>query len=193
MNTPKIRKQRRIPFAFVAAVLISLLLVFQVSAALPPPPIPGHEGRVVRWIDGDTVHAFTTTGPGASPTKIRLIGIDAPEISYGERAAAQAAELRRDVRAIVALGRKAKAAAERMAPPGTIVRIELDVVPRDRYGRLLAYLWLPDRRMVNEELVRQGWAVVYTVPPNVRYAERLLAAQREARMARRGLWGEPPR
>jgi micrococcal nuclease len=72
-------------------------------------------------------------------------------------------------------------------PEGTTVRLERDVAPRDRYGRELAYVW-NGRRMVNEALVREGWAMLYTVPPNVKYAERLERAQSEARAARAGLW-----
>ena len=58
---------------------------------------------------------------------------------------------------------------------------------RDRYGRLLAYVWLGDT-MVNAELVRRGYAQVMTVPPNVRYQDLFLKLQREARDAGRGLW-----
>src|SRR5437870_5235537 len=58
----------------------------------------------------------------------------------------------------------------------------------DRYGRLLAYVLLRDGRMVTEELVRQGWAMVLTIPPNVRYADRFVRAQQDARQHRRGLW-----
>lgn len=142
------------------------------------------QATIIRWIDGDTVRARLD----ARVVRIRLIGIDTPEISVGERAARQAAELNRDVATIVALGRVAKAAAERLAPPGTRVRVELDVQAYDRYARLLAYLWTDDGRMVNEELVRQGYAMVLTIPPNVKYVDRFLWAQREARAASRGLW-----
>jgi micrococcal nuclease len=57
----------------------------------------------------------------------------------------------------------------------------------DRYGRMLAYVWT-GATLVNEVMVRDGWAVLYTVPPNVKYAERLAQAQKEARAARAGLW-----
>jgi len=70
---------------------------------------------------------------------------------------------------------------------GRRVRLELDVQPRDRYGRLLAYVWVGDT-MVNAELVRLGYAQVMTVPPNVRYQDLFLKLQREARDAGRGLW-----
>jgi micrococcal nuclease len=68
-----------------------------------------------------------------------------------------------------------------------VVRLERDVAPRDRFGRELAYVWT-GARMVNETLVREGWAMLYTLPPNVKYAGRLERAQTEARAARAGLW-----
>jgi micrococcal nuclease len=70
---------------------------------------------------------------------------------------------------------------------GQRVRLEMDVGARDRYGRLLAYVWVGDV-MVNAELVRRGYAQVMTVPPNVRYQRLFLDLQRGAREAGRGLW-----
>jgi micrococcal nuclease len=106
--------------------------------------------------------------------RVRLIGIDAPEEGHpgrpGECFARQAtAFLRR-----LALGRQ--------------VELETDVERRDRFGRLLAYLWLGDR-LVNETLVVEGYAVAGTYPPNVRYQQRLDAAQHRARTGQGGLWG----
>jgi micrococcal nuclease len=75
----------------------------------------------------------------------------------------------------------------RMAPPGTALRLEGDVAATDRYGRVLAYAWVRSV-LVNEAMVREGWAVQYTVPPNVKYANRLGRAQKEARALGRGLW-----
>ena len=72
---------------------------------------------------------------------------------------------------------------------GRAVRLEFDVERRDRYGRLLAYVHRrADGLFVNAELVAQGYARTLTLPPNVRYAERLAALQRRARVERRGLW-----
>jgi micrococcal nuclease len=167
------------------------LLALLVIAVVPAPgiaatPAPALQAAVLSWTDGDTVRVRT----GSGVVRIRLIGIDAPETSPGERAARQARHLRGDTAVIIALGRKAKAAAERLAPPGTPVRVETDLQSHDRYGRRLAYLWLADGRMINEELVRQGWALALTIPPNVRYADRFVVAQREARRQRRGLWAD---
>jgi micrococcal nuclease len=118
---------------------------------------------VERVADGDS---FTCR----DGRRVRLIGIDTPELAQGES------------------GRRARAALSRLAPPGTSVRLERDVAPRDRYGRELAHVW-NGSRLVNEALVLEGWALLYTVPPNVKYAERLGRAQKKARAAGVGLWG----
>ena len=63
----------------------------------------------------------------------------------------------------------------------------------DRYGRTLAYVYVPAEGaelMVNAELARLGYAQLLTIPPNVRYADRFRALAEEARRARRGLWAE---
>ena len=79
---------------------------------------------------------------------------------------------------------------------GRTVVLEKDVSETDRYGRLLRYVWLVDGdrwTLVDLELVRQGFAQVETDPPDVRYADRFVAAQRAARAAGLGLWGTRPR
>jgi len=118
---------------------------------------------VERIADGDTFSC-------RDGRKVRLIGIDTPELAQGES------------------GHQARAALGRLAPPGTSVRLERDVASHDRYGRELAHVW-NGARLVNEVLVLEGWAMLYTVPPNVKYAERLERAQKQARAAGVGLWG----
>jgi micrococcal nuclease len=76
-----------------------------------------------------------------------------------------------------------------MLPIGAAVRLESDLDPADRYGRVLAYVWTGST-LVNEAMVREGWAVLFTVPPNVKYADRLTRAQNEARTHGAGLWSE---
>lgn len=167
-----------------------ILLAAIVALAVTPAWSAPTNGRVVSWTDGDTLRVALASGT----VRVRLIGIDAPETSRGDRAARQGAQVGKDTTTIVRLGRRAKAAAERLAAPWTPVRVETDVQSYDRYGRLLAYVFLPDGRMVNEELVRQGWAMVLTIPPNVRYVDRFVRAQQDARQHRRGLWsGLTPR
>lgn len=115
--------------------------------------------------DGDTLRC-------ADGQRVRLLMIDAPELGQG------------------ASGEAAVDALRSLAPPGTRVRLEMDVRERDPFERLLAYAWLPDGRMVNEEMARSGYAVALVYPPNVRHADRIRAAVRQARADRRGLWAE---
>ena len=72
--------------------------------------------------------------------------------------------------------------------PQVWVRIELDVQARDKYGRLLAYVYLPNGKMLNEEIVKAGYANLMTIPPNVKYQETFLRAYRQTREKKCGLW-----
>lgn len=132
-----------------------------------PPSARAASGSLVcvvsRVVDGDTVHCL-------GGRKVRLLLIDAPERNQGS------------------FGAIATAVLERHAPVGTRLSLELDVQHTDRYGRTLAYARTPDGRMLNEELVRAGVAVVSVYPPNVRHVERLRAIADSARLQRRGLW-----
>ncbi len=105
---------------------------------------------------------------------MRLIGVDTPEVYGG----------------VECYGREASAFTKRHLPPGRRASYRLGTEPRDRYGRALAYLWLENGRMFNAMLVEQGYAAPLTIPPNVEYAEQLVAAARRAREAGRGLWSE---
>jgi micrococcal nuclease len=135
---------------------------------------------VEKVYDGDT---FLCSGE-----KIRLIGIDTPESSLNPHIEKQRSL--GDTKTILELGRRAKKFTQSLIPVGTKVEIELDVQPKDKYGRVLAYVWLPDGRMLNEVIVREGYAMLLTIPPNVRYEERLRKAYRYAVENGKGLWGE---
>jgi micrococcal nuclease len=119
--------------------------------------------RITRVVDGDTVHC----GDYGS---IRLLMIDSPEMSQG------------------AAGRDARRVLLKLIPVGTPVKIELDVTARDRYGRILGYIYTADGRMVNEEMARSGYVTALVYPPNVRYVDQIRRAVSEAQAAKRGLW-----
>jgi micrococcal nuclease len=139
------------------------------------------ESRVVRVIDGDTVVLRTD---GREET-VRLIGIDTPEVRESEKLERDVRRQGRDRATIQAMGARAtKYTQERVLARSVFV--ERDVRLRDRYGRSLAYLWLADGRLLNAEIVREGYAVAMTVPPNVKYAAHFVALEREARASRRG-------
>lgn len=126
--------------------------------------------RVIRVVDGDTVEVNIQ----GTKEKVRLIGVDTPETVHptiGEEP----------------YGIEASDFTKEKLTDQT-VELEFDVEERDRYGRLLAYVWL-DGEMFNEVLLSDGYAQIATYPPNVRYVERFQVAQQEAREAERGLWG----
>lgn len=150
-------------FTGIAAILLLTVAVVELR--------PGHsqDATVTRVYDGDTIEALVS---GRSE-KIRYIGIDTPEMDDSRPAVL---EMARDA-----------ARANRELVGGRTVRLELDVRERDRYGRLLAYVWLGDT-LVNEWLVREGYAAASSFPPNLRHQGRLDAAQRDAARADRRLW-----
>lgn len=149
--------------------------------AAPSPAPDGNEGggthgspaRVTRVIDGDTVEVSYQ----GRTLDVRLIGIDTPETVHPSEP-------------VECYGRAASDFTKRSLE-GERVEIEFDVERLDRYGRTLAYVWL-DGELFNEVLVARGFAQVSTYPPNVKYVDLFLAAQRQARSRDRGLWGECP-
>jgi micrococcal nuclease len=75
-----------------------------------------------------------------------------------------------------------------LLPKKSAVFLEFDSDKRDHYDRLLAYVWLSNGTMANEEIVKAGYAYLLTVPPNVKYRERFANAFSDARKNKRGLW-----
>jgi micrococcal nuclease len=87
-------------------------------------------------------------------------------------------------------GERAKRHLEDMLYPSRSASLEYDVEKRDKYGRLLAYIWTKDGKMVNAEMLRDGYAVLFTLPPNVKHVKDLTSAQRRARAQRLGIWSK---
>ena len=125
--------------------------------------------RVERVIDGDTIR-LAGVGP------VRLIGVDTPE-TYGQR--------------VECFGPEATKYVSGLLPKGALVRYTIGDEPRDRYGRLLVYLYMPDGAALNYVLVAAGYATTLTVPPNDGYAEIFERAQEGARRGRNGMWARP--
>lgn len=91
---------------------------------------------------------------------------------------------------IVELGKKAKEFTKSLLTKGSKVYLEFDVQQRDKYGRLLAYLYLEDGRMLNMEIICNGYAMPLTIPPNVKYEKEFTECFKKAREERKGLWNE---
>jgi len=148
-----------------------------VAAAAIAPIGALQEARVVRVSDGDTIEVEVD----GERTLLRYIGLDAPEIEgpYAD---------------VEWLGPEA-AQANRNLVDGQTIFLERDVSDTDRNGRLLRYVWLGDGAawvMVNRELVRLGLAEAHDYEPDTLYSEILFKAQREAELAKAGLWGPRP-
>lgn len=127
--------------------------------------------RVLRVVDGDTI----VIDYGSKKEKLRLIGINTPETKHPNKG-------------VEPFGREASAYAKNLLAKQN-VRVEFDVQERDRYKRLLGYVYLEDGTFVNAHMIEQGYAQVMTIPPNVKYADYFKKLQRKARSDKKGLWG----
>ena len=119
--------------------------------------------KVAHVIDGDTFNC-------RDGRNVRLLGIDSPDAGR--------------------FGNVARRALATLLPVDSTVRIEIDSVPRDTDGRWLGYVFLEDGRLINELLVRDGFAFYRASRENARYATRLRAAEQTARGASRGVWSQ---
>jgi micrococcal nuclease len=129
---------------------------------------------VVQSIDGDTIDVSFA----GRVERIRMLGADTPEV--------------RDPRKPVqCFGPEASAYTHARLAPGTRVTLETDVEQRDKYGRLLAYVYVRGRRY-EDDLLRNGLARLLIIPPNGEHSRAMLEAELDARAHRRGLWGACP-
>jgi endonuclease YncB( thermonuclease family) len=141
-------------------------------AAWPDPPKDAVRSEVQRVTDGDT---FVATVKGRRE-RIRVIGVDTPESVAPNRPDEP-------------FGEESSDFAKRYLS-GETVLLAGDAEPRDRYGRMLAYVWLADGTFWNALLVAEGYAQQLTIPPNVTYAGLFRRLVGEARREHRGLWAE---
>ena len=150
-------------------LLTSILLVISRGAAGELPPVgfqcdttseTGQRATVTQVIDGDTVAL-------SNGDRVRYIGMDTPE--RGEPLYKEATEFNRNL------------------VEGKAVRLTKDISERDRYGRLLRYVYVDDI-LVNAELVREGYAREFEYKPDVRFRDCFVALEKEARKKKRGIW-----
>jgi micrococcal nuclease len=130
------------------------------------------KATVVKNIDGDTIKVKLENG---KEENVRFLLIDTPETKHPKLG-------------VQPFGPEASAFIKRMAPVGKEVTLEFDVSDREKYGRLLAYVWV-DGQMLNRMIVEQGLARVgYIYAPNTKYVDYLKEAQTKAQQAKRGIW-----
>jgi micrococcal nuclease len=129
------------------------------------------DATVVHVADGDTI----VVDVGGRTEKVRILGADTPEV----------VDPRKPVQCF---GPEASAYTKARLAPGTRVSLETDTEVRDKYGRLLAYVYLRGARY-DDELLRLGFARLLIIPPNGVHARAMLQAELDARAHGRGLWG----
>lgn len=126
--------------------------------------------KVVRVIDGDTIEI-------EGGEKVRYIGIDAPEtVEPGK--------------SVQCFGREATAKNKELVE-GKTVRLKKDLTDRDKYNRLLRYVFVGGN-LINAELVQLGFARAWAYPPDLKYQDQINAAQQAAQKSRSGLWASCP-
>ena len=180
----KSRRARRIPRTVVVAVGIVIFLrqrfgiwdriQNQIDAVIPTQSVTEDEGtwRVTRVVDGDTLVLH-------NDERVRLIGVDTPETKH-------------PTKPVEPFGPEASSFTKR-AVEGKVVQLKFDREKRDRYQRLLAYVYLDDW-CLNEEIIRAGYSKCITRYPFDRSMKaRFRLAEDEAKTSRRGLWGAAPR
>lgn len=159
----------------MAYILIIITIIFFISLSFTYALVAGTPVVAANVHDGDTVSISIKSlfGIVIGTEKVRLIGIDAPEIKQEP------------------WGRRAKKHLKKLInESGGSVYLEYDLDRRDKYGRILAYLWDKKGRMINEKMVEDGYATVLTIPPNVKYVKRFIEAQQMARKNKAGMWGK---
>jgi micrococcal nuclease len=168
--------KRAIPWVLLfVAVAVFAVDRFGGGGQGAPPPGGRAAGLVTRVVDGDTVHVRID----GADERVRFIGVDTPEtVKPGTP--------------VQCFGKAASAYDHRLLD-GQAVRLRFDSEQRDRYGRLLAYVYRArDGLFVNAALVRGGYATTLTIPPNTAHAAQFAGLERRARERQRGLWRACP-
>ncbi len=152
---------------------IAVIIILVMSGSFSFAATPGVLFHVMQVNDGNTISIRTKSFVGIplKTERVRLIGIDAPDLRQEQ------------------WGRLAKKHLKKLVSQnGWVVNIEFDVQQRDRGGRLAAYLWNNKGELINEKMLESGYAVLSSPPPNVKYADRLAAAEKKARSGMAGIW-----
>ncbi len=129
-----------------------------------------HIVKVIRVVDGDTIDVRFSNG---ATSRVRFIGVNTPETVHPQKP-------------VEKYGKEASNYTKKRLTNKTVT-LEFDVGVKDKYGRFLAYVWV-GKELYNETLVKDGYARVMTIQPNVKYQQRFLEAERKARQQKKGLW-----
>lgn len=147
-----------------------LIALFWIPLAITLVSIGNRDNYCTRVIDGDTIVVTI----GGQEEKVRLIGVDTPETVHPRKP-------------VEYFGKEASEFTRRMVE-GKGIRLEYDWQTRDKYGRLLAYVYIEDGTFLNAEIIKQGYGFAYTRYP-FKHLDDFRQYEREAREHNMGLWG----
>jgi len=157
----------------VLLLLVALLAACDQGNGSPSPGSLQQNAELRTVVDGDTITVYID----GRTERVRLIGIDTPETKKPDTP-------------VECFGPEASAFTTKLLPEGTPLHLERDVEARDKYGRLLAYVYrVRDGMFVNLEVIAEGYARLLTIPPNVAHVDAFVAAARNAERQNLGLWG----
>jgi micrococcal nuclease len=147
-------------------ILLAIFFLLSVLSGCAPYQGNGYYARVVFVYDGDTVRLD-------NGQRVRYLGIDTPEMNYRNPPAERFAKDAKEFNKVLVANKR--------------VRLEFDAEKKDKYDRLLAYVYVDDI-FINARLVEEGYAKVYIIPPNIKYADELLSLEQKAKQKKKGIW-----
>ena len=136
--------------------------------------------------DGDSILARCQQ----TSERIRLIGIDAPELHHGEHSERQSNQYGQSDEQVRQLGKQARSHLSSILKIGETLELRQDREMRDRYGRLLAYVYTSDGTMINSRMIADGFATPMTIKPNTAHKLEFEQLYASARRERRGIWSQ---
>jgi micrococcal nuclease len=186
-----VRERKQTPILLLAVIVLQVVYLFsgcdfsnysqQGKIAIPFGKSYNYNDILVtRVIDGDTLKL-------EDGQRVRLIGIDTPEMHESSKLYKDSQRTNQDIRTIQEMGRKAYLFTKNLVG-GKRVRLEFDLEKHDKYERLLAYVFLKDGTFVNAQILKEGYASLMTYPPNVKYVDEFKKLYQQARENNRGLW-----
>jgi len=152
----------------VSKFVVLILLLVLIQSCQPETTPQGKIVKVTQVVSGNTLEVIGLEEQRNFNSRVRLIGVDAPDLQqqpWGQTARQQLAEI----------------------VQGNTVLLEFDVQEKDNFGRYQAYVWY-DKVLLNEFLVTQGYVLAVARNPNDKYTQQLNRAQESARLMGRGIW-----
>lgn len=175
--------KREIKYLVNIAVIFAAMLVYFAMKLVPHQASATEQEKFIfvsKVIDGDTVKL-------SSGEHVRLIGIDTPESRHNNKLIRDSKRSGKNADTILRMGKEASNFTRGLVE-GKRVKLEFDVQKQDKYGRLLAYLYLEGGTFVNAKIVEEGYARCMAVKPNVKYAQIFQKLENQARQKGKGLW-----